>query len=279
MPVEIHSYPRTHLPDDVCSPSRIRNVIRKYPALRVSVAHAGGFQYEELIGLGLYFNISAVLTDWAGQYGIEKTNHILRQLDVNRLVFATDYPDNRKLTPCEIYDRYFVILGSMGLAFGGAEIPRIHRVKHAYALTASLNYPLNIKSKGEPPWILSSSPSTAPSCGGSRWKKTSSMPAPSSCGKPPLPLATACGASMTTTPPLRVDPADPQAVSVAVEVWQVPAAGLASVLMKEPEGLSVGKVALFDGEVVLGVIGEPELVRGQKEISSYGGWRSYIASL
>lgn len=78
---------------------------------------------------------------------------------------------------------------------------------------------------------------------------------------------------------LRVDPADPQAVSVAVEVWQVPAAGLASVLMKEPEGLSVGKVTLSDGEVVLGVIGEPELVRGQKEISSYGGWHSYIASL
>ena len=170
VPVEIHSYPRTHLPDDVCSPSRIRNVIRNYPALRVSVAHAGGFQCEELIGLGLYFNISAVLTDWAGQYGIEKTNHILRQLDVNRLVFVTDYPDNRKLTPCEIYDRYFVILGSMGLAFGGAEIPRIHRVKHAHALTASLNYPLNIKSKGEPPWILSSSPSMAPSCGASRWK-------------------------------------------------------------------------------------------------------------
>lgn len=40
---------------------------------------------------------------------------------------------------------------------------------------------------------------------------------------------------------LRVDPADPQAVSVAVEVWQVPAAGLTSVLMKEPEGLSVGQ--------------------------------------
>ena len=60
---------------------------------------------------------------------------------------------------------------------------------------------------------------------------------------------------------------------------EVPAAGLASVLMKEPEGLSVGKVTLSDGEVVLGVIGEPELVRGQKEISSYGGWRSYIASL
>lgn len=72
VPVEIHSYPRTHLPDDVCSPSHIRSVIRKYPTLRVSVAHAGAFQYEELIGLVLYFNISAVLTDWADQYGIEK---------------------------------------------------------------------------------------------------------------------------------------------------------------------------------------------------------------
>ena len=121
VPVEIHSYPRTHLPDDVCSPSRIRNVIRKYPTLRVSVAHAGGFQYEELIGLGLYFNISAVLTDWADQYGIEKTNHILRQLDVNRLVFATDYPDNRKLAPCEIYDRYCAILGKMDFTLAEAE--------------------------------------------------------------------------------------------------------------------------------------------------------------
>ena len=67
---------------------------------------------------------------------------------------------------------------------------------------------------------------------------------------------------------LRVAPEDPHAVSVA-----------ASVLMKEPEGLSVGKVTLSDGETVLGVIGEPELVRGKKEISSYGGWRSYIATL
>ena len=78
---------------------------------------------------------------------------------------------------------------------------------------------------------------------------------------------------------LRVSPEDPHAVSVAVEVWQVPAAGLASVLVKEPEGLSVGKVALSDGEVVLGVIGEPELLHGMKEISSFGGWRNYIASL
>ena len=77
------------------------------------MAHADGFQCEELIGLGLCFNISAVLTDWADQYGIEKTNYILRQLDVNRLVSATDSPDSRKLTPHKTYDRYFEILGKM----------------------------------------------------------------------------------------------------------------------------------------------------------------------
>ena len=78
---------------------------------------------------------------------------------------------------------------------------------------------------------------------------------------------------------LRVSPNDPCAVSVALEIWQVPAAGLASVLMKEPEGLSMGKVILSDGEVVLGIIGEPELVRDMKEISVFGGWRNYIDSL
>lgn len=77
---------------------------------------------------------------------------------------------------------------------------------------------------------------------------------------------------------LRVDPQDPRAVTVDVEVWEVPMAGLTKVLQQEPEGLSIGKVKLEDGQVVLGVIGEPELVKGQKEISSFGGWRSYLAS-
>lgn len=77
---------------------------------------------------------------------------------------------------------------------------------------------------------------------------------------------------------LRVDPADDKAVSVAVEVWEVPCAGLTQVLLGEPAGLSIGKVKLSDGEVVLGVIAEPELLRGMKEISQYGGWRNYLAA-
>ena len=66
-------------------------------------------------------------------------------------------------------------------------------------------------------------------------------------------------------------------VRVAVEVWAVPPAGLASILLEEPPGLSIGKVKLADGSEVLGVLGEPILCEGQREITSFGGWRDYLA--
>ena len=53
-------------------------------------------------------------------------------------------------------------------------------------------------------------------------------------------------------------------VAVAVEVWSVPADGLASILLKEPPGLSVGKVRLEDGSEVLGVLAEPILCESQR---------------
>lgn len=67
-------------------------------------------------------------------------------------------------------------------------------------------------------------------------------------------------------------------VAVAVEVWNVPLAGLGIVLSQEPPGLAIGKVRLEDGEEVLGVIGEPLTVEGKKEITQYGGWRAYRES-
>jgi len=65
--------------------------------------------------------------------------------------------------------------------------------------------------------------------------------------------------------------------AIVVEVWEVPAAGLAAILQGEPAGLSVGKVRLADGEETLGVLGEPILCEGQREITEYGGWRAYVA--
>jgi hypothetical protein len=67
-------------------------------------------------------------------------------------------------------------------------------------------------------------------------------------------------------------------VAVEVEIWAVPPSGLAAILLKEPPGLSIGKVKLADGEEVLGVLGEPALCEGQKEITEFGGWRNYIAN-
>lgn len=119
--VEIHSYPRAHLTDDVCSPGRIKHVLAKYPGLKVSVAHLGGFQYEELYGVQIYVNLSSVLPDLVKKLGLEKANKALRSIGVERLVFATDYPDSRCMRPTEIYETYCEILSGMDFTREEAE--------------------------------------------------------------------------------------------------------------------------------------------------------------
>ena len=64
--------------------------------------------------------------------------------------------------------------------------------------------------------------------------------------------------------------------NIAVEVWSVPPPGLASILLKEPPGLCVGKVRLNDGEEVLGVLGENILCENRREITEFGGWKAYL---
>ena len=68
-------------------------------------------------------------------------------------------------------------------------------------------------------------------------------------------------------------------VAIALEVWSVPTTGISTLLTLEPPGLCIGKVRLADGENVLGVLGEAILCQGQREITAWGGWRTYIASL
>jgi gamma-glutamylcyclotransferase (GGCT)/AIG2-like uncharacterized protein YtfP len=67
--------------------------------------------------------------------------------------------------------------------------------------------------------------------------------------------------------------------AIAVEVWSVPPQGLASILANEPDGLTIGKVRLTDGSVVLGVLGELALCERQREITGFGGWRAYMSAL
>jgi hypothetical protein len=67
--------------------------------------------------------------------------------------------------------------------------------------------------------------------------------------------------------------------SIGLEVWAVPAAGLAQILLQEPPGLCIGKVRLLDGAEVLGVLGEPVLCEGQRDITEWGGWRRYVGGM
>ncbi|GAB4385714.1 MAG: glutamyl-tRNA amidotransferase [Elainellaceae cyanobacterium] len=63
--------------------------------------------------------------------------------------------------------------------------------------------------------------------------------------------------------------------AIAVEVWLVPLAGLAQILLQEPPGLCIGKIRLANDKEVLGVLGEPLTCEGQQNITQWGGWRAY----
>lgn len=111
IPVAIHSYPNSA--DDVSAAKRIVKIAEHYPGLKLIVSHMGAFQWENLLPIGCYVDMSAILPDYVRTYGIAKTNEILRVFGVDRLLFATDYPDNRYLQPNEIYNAYFDILNRM----------------------------------------------------------------------------------------------------------------------------------------------------------------------
>lgn len=71
---------------------------------------------------------------------------------------------------------------------------------------------------------------------------------------------------------------DGDGAAIALEIWRLPPSGLAELLAKEPEGLSIGQVLLADHTSVLGVLAEPYIVLGQLEITNFGGWRTYKMS-
>lgn len=64
---------------------------------------------------------------------------------------------------------------------------------------------------------------------------------------------------------------------IEVELWKLSPAALVSILFQEPPGLCLGKVELENGDMVLGVLGEPYIILGQKEITEFGGWRQYVS--
>lgn len=72
---------------------------------------------------------------------------------------------------------------------------------------------------------------------------------------------------------------DKDGLSIDVEVYELSKEAMQIVLSKEPEGLTIEKIKLIDGQEVYGVVGLPFIIKNRKEITSYGGWRNYIKEI
>lgn len=67
--------------------------------------------------------------------------------------------------------------------------------------------------------------------------------------------------------------------SIEVELWEVPLDRFGSFVAEIPAPLGIGSLELEDGRVVKGFICEPIGLQGARDITSFGGWRAYLASL
>jgi allophanate hydrolase len=67
--------------------------------------------------------------------------------------------------------------------------------------------------------------------------------------------------------------------AIEVEVWSMPVDRFGSFVAGIPAPLGIGKVLLADGRQVPGFVCEGVGMTGAHEITSFGGWRAYLASL
>jgi allophanate hydrolase len=86
-----------------------------------------------------------------------------------------------------------------------------------------------------------------------------------------------------TVPPkpgmVRVGPSNTApGTSIALELWDLPLERFGELAAEVPPPLAIGSVELADGSWVKGFVCEGHAVAGADDISSYGGWRAYLAS-
>ncbi|MFC3029528.1 allophanate hydrolase-related protein [Roseomonas sp. CGMCC 1.13459] len=70
-----------------------------------------------------------------------------------------------------------------------------------------------------------------------------------------------------------------QGAAIATEVWALPEDGFGRFVAGIPAPLCIGTLRLADGSTPKGFLVEPEGLHGAEDISRFGGWRAFIASL
>lgn len=67
--------------------------------------------------------------------------------------------------------------------------------------------------------------------------------------------------------------------AIALEVWAMPQSAVGSFLALIPAPLGLGSIELADGRRVHGFLCEAHAVASAPDVSAFGGWRAYLASL
>ncbi|MFJ3461089.1 allophanate hydrolase [Achromobacter spanius] len=67
--------------------------------------------------------------------------------------------------------------------------------------------------------------------------------------------------------------------AIEVELWDVPVTAFGAFVAEIPAPLGIGTLELADGRLVKGFICEPRGLDGARDITTFGGWRAYLASL
>jgi allophanate hydrolase len=65
--------------------------------------------------------------------------------------------------------------------------------------------------------------------------------------------------------------------SIEVEIWALPVEAFGPFIAAVPPPLSIGTLTLSDGRTVKGFMVEAEATSGARDISAFGGWRSFTA--
>ncbi|WP_241649132.1 allophanate hydrolase [Paenirhodobacter populi] len=65
---------------------------------------------------------------------------------------------------------------------------------------------------------------------------------------------------------------------IEVELWALPAAAFGRFVARIPAPLGIGKLELADGGQASGFLCEGHALRGAREITSFGGWRGWLAA-
>ncbi|MBW8639849.1 allophanate hydrolase [Hoeflea sp. WL0058] len=67
--------------------------------------------------------------------------------------------------------------------------------------------------------------------------------------------------------------------SIDLEIWALPISSFGAFMAGIPQPLGIGTIDLVDGTSVKGFLCEPAGLEGAEEITGFGGWRAYLASL